>query len=81
MTPKTRWCEAYMAAVLEIDSRKIEERIKAAEASIRDRQRQWRLNHGDTREEKVVIANALNSLNVLRKHTMACSGRGQQNWL
>jgi hypothetical protein len=67
MATTQKWYEAYKTAVLETDWTKMEERIRAAESAIRDREREFSLNQGGTDEEMQEIVDALSSLSVLRK--------------
>jgi hypothetical protein len=60
------WYESYMAAILETDSTKVQERLQAAEREIHDRQRVLSLDHGGTREERQAIADALHGITHLK---------------
>ena len=75
MTATYKWHDAYRAAVLETDWSKMEERVRTAEAAIKERDRDLTLDHGGTPEERQAIADALNSVNVLRKDAASWSGR------
>ena len=61
-----KWHEVYKAAVLETDWWKMEERITAAEAALRERKHEFDLNHGGEPEENLAIEGALRGLRVLR---------------
>ena|ERR1700730_3350877 len=67
------WYENYKAAVLETEWSKMEQRIEAAEAAIRQREHDLSLDHGGTPEERQAIADALNGLNVLRQDAISWS--------
>jgi hypothetical protein len=60
------WFESYSAAVLETDWSKIEDRIAAVEAEIKERLREFSLNHGGSPEENRAIVDALDRLKALR---------------
>ena len=66
MTATYKWHEVYKAALLETDWSKMPERIRAAEAALHQRKREFELNHGGTPEENQAIADALRGLTVLR---------------
>jgi hypothetical protein len=66
MTATYTWHEVYKAALLETDWSKMPERIRAAEAALTQRKREFELNHGGTPEENQAIADALRGLTVLR---------------
>jgi hypothetical protein len=66
MTTTYRWFENYSAAVLETDWSKIEGRIDAVEAEIKERLNEFSLNHGGSPEENQAIVDALERLNALR---------------
>jgi hypothetical protein len=78
MITTTKWHRAYMAAVLETDWTKMEERILTAESAIRERQYELSLNHGDTPEERQAIADTLDKLKVLRREAASWSDGGSQ---
>jgi hypothetical protein len=59
------WRTLYEAAVLEIDSNKLPERIAEAERAIMDRMED--LNHSGDGSESHALMNALNVLRDLRK--------------
>jgi hypothetical protein len=61
------WRESFMRALLEADWKKMEERIQAAQSEIQERQRLFAEDHGGTAEERQAIADAINSLKVLRR--------------
>jgi hypothetical protein len=67
MTAKYNWQESYMRALLETDWTSMQERIRAVESEIRDRRRVFAENQGGTAEERQAIADAINSLMVLRR--------------
>ncbi len=73
MTEIYKWHEAYKAALLETDWSKMPERIQAAEAAVRQRKREFELNHGGTAEENQAIADALRGLAVLRNDAVKWS--------
>jgi hypothetical protein len=72
------WHEVYLAAVLETDWAKMQDRIEAAESAIRERQYEFSVNHGGAPEERQAIADALKSLDALRKDTASWSGNGKR---
>jgi hypothetical protein len=61
-----KWHEVYTAALLETDWSKMEERIRAAEAALYERKKEFNLNHGGTPEENQAIQDTLNGLKVLQ---------------
>jgi hypothetical protein len=61
-----KWHEFYKAAVLETDWSKMEERIRAAESAIQERQTELSQDQGGTPEESQAIIDALRRLDVLR---------------
>lgn len=67
MTMTYNWHESYRAALLETDWTRMQERVKAAEADISERQRVLSMDHGGTPEERQAIADAINGMKVLRK--------------
>jgi hypothetical protein len=79
MTTTPKWHDIYKAALLETDWSKMVERIQAAEAAIRDRRREFDLNHGGSPEENQAIADAMRSLNVLRTEAASWSHRKEKN--
>jgi chemotaxis regulatin CheY-phosphate phosphatase CheZ len=66
MTTTYKWFESYSTAVLETDWSKIEDRIGAVEAEIKERLREFSLNHGGSPEENRAIVDALDRLKSLR---------------
>jgi chemotaxis regulatin CheY-phosphate phosphatase CheZ len=66
MTTTYKWFESYSAAVLETDWSKIEDRIGAVEVEIKERLREFSLNHGGSPEENRAIVDALDRLKALR---------------
>lgn len=66
-----KWQELYQAALLETDWSKIEERIQRAEADLRERKREFAMNHGGTPEENQAIEDAGRGLGVLRTEVAA----------
>ncbi len=76
MTTTTKWYEAYKAAVLETDWTRMEERILAAESAISEKHHEFSLNHGGAPEEREAIADALDSLKVLRQEAASWPGKG-----
>jgi len=66
MTTAYKWFESYSSAVLETDWSKMEGRIGAVEAEIRERLREFSLDHGGTPEENRAIGDALDRLKDLR---------------
>jgi hypothetical protein len=79
MTTTPKWHDIYKAALLETDWSKLAERIQAAEAAIRDRRREFDMNHGGSPEENQAIADAMRSLNVLRSEAASWSVRKEKN--
>jgi hypothetical protein len=61
------WQRTYHEALLETDWTKIEERIQAAEAAIKEKLHEFSLNHGGTSEENQAIEDAMNALSVLKR--------------
>ncbi len=61
----TNWQDLHLAALLETDWTKIEERVKAAESEI-EKRRQVLSHHSGTLEERNALASAINGLKVLR---------------
>jgi hypothetical protein len=53
--------------LLETDRTKIEQRIQAVEAAMKEKLHDPSLNHGGTPEENRAIEDALHGLNILRK--------------
>ncbi len=68
-----QWNELYKAALLETDWSKMEERIRAAESAIQNRKREFALNSGGPQEENRALADAINSLGVLRSEVASWS--------
>ena len=68
-----QWHELYKAALLETDWSKMEERIQAAESAIQNRKREFALNSGGPQEENRALADAINSLGVLRSEVASWS--------
>ena len=79
MTTTPKWHDIYKAALLETDWSRMDERIQAAEAAIRDRKHEFDLNHGGTPEENRAITDAMHSLNVLRTELASWSLRKEKN--
>jgi hypothetical protein len=67
----------YRAAVFETDWSKIEQKIREVENGMRARLYEFSMNHGGTPEENRAIEDALNKLNLLRKHVTAWQGSRQ----
>jgi len=67
-----------MAAVLETDWTKMEERILTAESALRERQHEFSLNHGGTPEETQALADTLDKLKVLRREAASWSDGGSK---
>jgi hypothetical protein len=65
------WQRHYEEALVETDPRRLVRLIKAAEIEIDARMQELRLRHDGTRDEKDAIAEALASLNILRKEVHA----------
>lgn len=78
MTANYKWYEAYKAAGLETDWSRMEERIRAAESSIKDRKNDLSLDHGDSTEEVKAIEDAMRSLEVLRADAASLSERSKE---
>ena len=72
------WHEAYKAALLESDWTKMQGRVQAAEAEIDQRLRVLSEDHGGTPEERHAIADAMNSLGLLRKDVASWQDRQNQ---
>jgi hypothetical protein len=84
MGTKTRnaryeWELTYHEALLETDWTKIEPRIQAAEAAMREKLHDFSLNHGGTAEENRAIEDALHGLNILRKEVAEWLGSKRAN--
>jgi hypothetical protein len=60
------WNSSYTAAVLETDWSKMAERIRAAEAAIKNRLHEFSLDHGGTPAENQAIMEVIHRLGVLR---------------
>jgi hypothetical protein len=73
MNAEQDWEKLYHTAVLETDWSRIEERIQAAENSIKARLSEFSVN-GGTPEENKAIASALDRLKALRKEVTAWRG-------
>jgi hypothetical protein len=65
------WQRHYEEAMVETDPRRLARLIKTAEIEIDARMEELRLKHDGTRDEKDAIAEALASLNILRKEIHA----------
>ena len=69
------WRELYKAAILEVDSNKLGERVRAAEEAIRARAS---LNGEISGEERIAIEDATSALHVLKQeweqHTLRQRG-------
>jgi len=65
------WQPLYLAAVLETDWSKIEQKIREAENGMRARLYEFSLDHGGTPEENQAIAKALDRLSILQKEVSA----------
>jgi hypothetical protein len=61
-----RWYPLYQAAVLELDTAKLKERIDAAEEAIREREIEL-LSSRDDDQERHMIADARRNLALLRR--------------
>jgi hypothetical protein len=70
MNAEYDWEKLYHKAVLETDWSRIEERIQAAENSIKARLSEFSV-YGGTLEENKAIASALDRLKALRKEVTA----------
>jgi hypothetical protein len=66
MTTTYKWFESYSSAVLETDWSKMEGRIVAVEAEIKERLHEFSLDHGGSPEETRAIGDALDRLKALR---------------
>jgi hypothetical protein len=73
MTATYKWYDPYKTALLETDWSKLQERIQAAEAALRQRKRELELDHGGTPEENQAIADAMRGLIVLRNDAIKWS--------
>ena len=63
---KYDWEDEYVAAILETDNARLQERISAAELAIANRVDALNMNHGGTPEERQSLATALAGLHKLR---------------
>jgi hypothetical protein len=79
MTTTSKWYEIYKVALLETDWSKMEERIQAAEAAIRERKLEFDLNHGGNPDENRAIMDAIRSLGVLKTEVAAWVTRRQKD--
>jgi hypothetical protein len=61
------WDEAYKAAILQTDDKKLRERIQVAKGAIDTRLHELQMDHGGTQEERQAITDALGGLQVLRR--------------
>jgi hypothetical protein len=75
MMTKSTCQDAYQAALLETDWTKMPERVETAELVIHERQRVLSLDHGGTPEERRAIADAINSLKLLRQDAASWQDR------
>ena len=76
MTTIPRWYEIYKVALLETDWSRMEERIQAAEAAIRERKREFDLNHGGSLDENRAIVDAITASMFSRPKRL--SGRSEK---
>lgn len=65
-----QWQNAYLEAVLEVDTSKLAQRIAAAEDAIDARTTELKQDHQGTPEERAAIEDALNGLRILRKERL-----------
>ncbi len=72
------WHKVYKDALLETDWSKMEERILAALTAIQNRKREFAMDHGGTPEESRALADAMNSLGVLRTELASWSSQKSQ---
>jgi hypothetical protein len=79
MTTTPKWYEIYKVALLETDWSKMEERIRAAEAAISERKREFDLNHGGDPDENRAIVDAIHSLSVLKTEVAAWATGREKN--
>jgi hypothetical protein len=63
------WVPAYKAALLEIDSTKLQERIRLAHEAIAKRMQVLARDHGGSVEEQQAITDALNGLAMLERES------------
>lgn len=77
MSGNYKWYEAYKAAVLETDWSRMEERIRTAESSIKERKNDLSWNYGGPPEEMKAIEDAIKSLEVLRADAASWSERSK----
>ena len=73
-----KWHKVYKDALLETDWSKMEERILAALTAIQNRKREFAMDHGGTPEESRALADAMNSLGVLRTELASWSSHKSQ---
>ena len=78
MTTTAKWYEIYKVALLETDWSKMEDRIQAAEAAIRERKLEFDLNHGGSVDENRAITDAMHSLGVLKTEVAAWANRQKE---
>jgi hypothetical protein len=62
------------AALVETNSQKLRERIRAAKSAIDNRLHELQMDHGGTPEERQAITAALDGLNCLRRELQTLSG-------
>lgn len=63
------WVPAYEAALLELDSTKLQERIRLAHETITNRMKVLARDHGGSAEEQQAIADALSGLAMLERES------------
>jgi hypothetical protein len=71
------WQEIYIAATLETDRTRMEERVRAAETALNERKREFDLNRGGTPEENHAIEAAYRGISRLRIHAASWLERQQ----
>ena len=70
-----QWHQFYNAAVLETDWSKMEERVRAAESALRERQAELSGDDASAVEERQAIEDVLARLDVLRQDAASWSRR------
>jgi hypothetical protein len=68
MAPKCDWQEAYKAAMLELNPKQLPQRIRIAQAAIRERAKElMRSRDRNSIEERWAVADALSNLALLER--------------
>ncbi len=74
------WYRLYASAVVELDHKRLIERVEATEAAIHGRLRDLQYD-SDHHEERQLIADAQDTLALLRRAVLKrCEGAGVSSW-